>query len=123
MKIKFPYDDKRKLYKKLLSDLEKLGIPQNFNLILKDYSKNFLGRYNPNNKNLILYVYPYKKGVYMYPYEELYKTFIHEVVHSIQHNNPSFIRVKGIMHNKEFYKIYDDIIQKSYDLKILKRGG
>ena len=97
-------------------------ISKNFNLILKDYSKRLLGRYNPNNKNLTLYVYPYKRGVYMYPYEELFKTFIHEVVHFIQHNNPSFIRVKGVMHNEEFYKIYDELIQKSYDLRILKGG-
>ncbi len=122
MVIRIPFNDKQELYKKLLSDLKKLGIPKNFNLILKDYSKRLLGRYNPNNKNLTLYIYPYKKDIYMYPYEELYKTFIHEVVHSIQHNNPSFIRVKGVMHNKEFCNIYDDLIQKSYDLRILKGG-
>lgn len=122
MVVNILLNDKQELYEKLLSDLKKLGISKNFNLILKDYSKRLLGRYNPNNKNLTLYVYPYKKGLYMYPYKELYETFIHEVVHSIQHNNPSFIRVKGVMHNKEFYKIYDDLIQKSYDLGILKGG-
>lgn len=122
MVVNILLNDKQKLYEKLLSDLKKLGISKNFNLILKDYSKRLLGRYNPNNKNLTLYVYPYKKGVYMYPYEELFKTFIHEVVHSIQHNNPSFIRVKGVMHNEEFYKMYNDLIQKSYDLRILKGG-
>ena len=122
MVVNILMNDKQELYKKLLSDLKKLGISKNFNLVLKDYSKRLLGRYNPNNKNLTLYVYPYKKSTYMYPYGELYKTFIHEVVHSIQHNSPSFIRVKGVMHNKEFYKIYDTLIQKSYDLGILKGG-
>jgi len=118
--VSIPFNDKQEFYKKLLSDLKKLGIPKKFNLVLKDYSKNFFGRYNPNNKNLTLYVYPYKKGVYMYPYEELFKTFIHEVVHSIQHNNPSFIRIKGVMHNEEFHTLYNELIQKSYELKILK---
>lgn len=111
---------KVELKDRLLNDLKKLKLKVDFTLIIKGYSSSFFGRYNPNNNRLFLYVYPYPQQDFMYPYEEIFKTLLHEVCHCIQHSDKDFVRVKGVMHNKDFYLLYNSLVEKSYKLKILR---
>ena len=113
---------KQELYNRLLKDLNKLGVDTDcFDLSIRGYSKTYFGTYNPNNNKISLYVYPYKDSVFMYPYKDLFKTLLHEVSHYLQYQDPFFIRYKGIMHNKEFYLIYNKLISKSIKRGILRK--
>lgn len=103
----------QKLYSELLNDIKDLGIRADFKLILKPYSKSFYGRYNPNNRKIILYVYSNEELTKMYSYEELLLTLIHEVVHCIQWDNPNYKRVRGIMHDAEFKRIYSEYSKRA----------
>ena len=116
-----PLMTEAELKEKLVKDFKKLKIKADFDLVIKGYSSKFFGRYNPNNKRLFLYIYPYPEQTFMYPYEEIFLTFLHEVCHCIQHNDHTFVRVKGIMHNKDFYALYDGLVQKAIKSKIIKR--
>ena len=55
----------------LINDLKELGVRSDFNLELKKYSKSLFGRYLPESKRILLYVYKDKECTEMYTYEEL----------------------------------------------------
>lgn len=87
----------------LTYDLEKLGIPTDFDLCLKGYSKLYKGRYNPNNKKLTLFIFESLEGKKLLPYSQILRCAIHESTHHYQwYHEPSFKRIKGIMHNPDF---------------------
>lgn len=96
---------------KLLSDLRALGIDvRGFELVLKPFSKSYYGRYVPRSKKIFLYAYEDSETTTMYRYSNLFKTLLHEVVHHIQWSDPDYVRIKGVMHNEEFYKIYNRLL-------------
>lgn len=95
------------LYHRLMKDLSSIGLNESFTLKLKPYSKTFYGRYDPNKNTITLYVYEDEGCSKLFPYKELLLTLIHEAVHCIQWHDESFVRVKGIMHDAEFYRIYN----------------
>ena len=90
----------------LRKDLSKIGLDVKFTLSLRPYSKSYFGRYDPNKNIIILYVYKTPDGA-MYSYEDLLLTTIHEAIHCLQWSNPEFKRVKGVMHDLEFKRLYD----------------
>lgn len=92
---------------RLLSDIELLGIELDFDLIVKPYSKTFYGRYDPNTRRVFLYAYKGPKCITLYPYKDLFYTTLHEVVHHLQWSDPNFVRVRGVMHDPQFYRMYN----------------
>ena len=89
----------------LRNDLLKIGLDVDFNLSIRPYSKSYFGRYDVKSNTIILYVQKTPNGD-MYPYCDLLLTVVHEAVHCVQWSNPKYERVKGIMHNAEFKKLY-----------------
>lgn len=110
------------LKEKLLCDLRALKIDvEGFELVLKPFSKSYYGRYNPKNKKLFLYIYEDSQCTKMYSYSQLFETLLHEVVHFIQWSDPEYIRIKGIMHNREFYILYNKLLSMHKREVIRKR--
>lgn len=97
----------QELHHRLLSDLEKIGISADFTLELKPYSKIYYGRYDPNTNKVILYVYRDKGCSQVEEYKDLLMSLIHESVHYLQWTDKSFVRRKGVMHNAEFYHLFN----------------
>lgn len=104
-------------------DLKALGIDtESFELVLKPYSKTYYGSYVLEKKRVILYVFEDSERTTLFSYESLFSTAVHEVVHHIQWSNPEWKRVKGIMHDAEFYKTYNRLLRKHRIYSIVKRG-
>ena len=98
------------LARTILQDLESIGMPTDFELDLRGYSKIYEGRYDSAKKLIILYVLE-EDGEFL-PYEDIIRVAIHECVHHIQwQHDPNFVRIKGVMHNSQFkqlLKIYTE---------------
>ena len=112
---------------KLLSDLSELNLPiDEVEISLRPYSKTYYGRYFPvyNDKETkpIIYIYPYEtpEGDFM-SYDTILKTAIHELCHHIQYTNGSFVRVRGVMHNPQFWKLHNFYIERAMRYELL--GG
>ena len=112
---------------KLLSDLSKLNLPiDEVEISLRPYSKTYYGRYFPvyNDRETkpIIYIYPYEttEGDFM-NYDTILKTAIHEFCHHIQYTNGSFVRIRGIMHNPQFWKLYNLYTERARRYNLL--GG
>ena len=95
----------QELEKQLKEDISRIGLTEEFNLSLRPYSKTYFGRYDPNTSTVIIYVQKNTEGD-LYPYVDLLLTTVHEVIHCVQWHDPNFKRVKGVMHNTEFKKLY-----------------
>lgn len=96
----------------LISDLEQLGLPIDFKLDIRGYSKTYNGRYDPN-KDLIL-LYALESDGSFRPYEELLEIVVHEAVHHYQwKHQEDFVRLKGVMHNTEFWSKYNQVMTKA----------
>lgn len=97
----------------ILKDLSNLGIDcTSFELLLKPYSKTYLGRYFTLKKRVVVYVYKDKERTTVFNYKDLIDTTIHEVCHHLQWSDPEYTRVKGVMHNNEFWKLYNSYISR-----------
>ena len=100
----------------LLNDIKAVGGDvTGFELVLRPYSKTYYGRYIPSRKRVIVYVYQDSDLSELYPYEDLFATTLHEFTHHVQWSDPNFVRIKGVMHNAEFYRIYNTFMQKHKD--------
>lgn len=110
------------LKNKLLNDLKKIGICTNdFDLVLKSYSKTMYGNYSPRHKRITLYVYSDVDCLREFSYNDLLHTLIHELVHHLQYQDPEFKRIKGVMHNPQFYVKYNYLVRRARVLKLLKK--
>ena len=110
----------QELYHRLLNDLQKIGITDNFSLELRPYSKTYFGRYDPNSDRITLYVYEDESCSNYIKYEELFITLIHESIHCIQWHDKSFVRRKGVMHDAEFYRLYNYYCNKAKSMLLLR---
>lgn len=108
------------LYHRLLSDMVSIGIPTDFTLELKGFSKTYFGRYDPNSNKVTVYVCENKSCTKRYSYEDILLTCIHEAVHAIQWHDKSFVRRRGVMHNADFYRIYNMYSDKAKSLLLLR---
>lgn len=95
----------RDLEMRLRNDLSKIGLNAEFTLSLRPYSKSYFGRYDINSSTVIVYVQKTPKGE-MYSYEDILLTTIHEAIHCLQWHDPEFKRVRGVMHDLEFKRLY-----------------
>lgn len=112
---------------KLLSDLSKLNLPvDEVEITLRPYSKTYYGRYFPvyNDKETKpkIYIYPYEnsEGDLM-SYGSILSTAIHEFCHHIQYTSGSFVRNKGVMHNSQFWKLFNLYTERARRYRLL--GG
>ena len=109
------------LQSRLVSDLRSLRLPvDEVEVSIRPYSKTFYGRYFPSHddKKPRIFIYPFtdKSDEDCYPYSNLLSTAIHEMVHHLQYTNSNFIRYKGIMHNTQFWQLYNHYINRAIKL-------
>ena len=114
----------------LCLDLQKIGLfPINpiegkpeVSLILRPYSKTYYGQFHSKNNKIVLYYYKCKTGNTPhtpYRYSKLLLTAIHEAIHAKQRNDPNFVRHKGIMHDSEFYRLYNEYVKRAKELNLI----
>lgn len=96
-----------------------MGIDFTSSLELKPYSKSQWGNYNPNNDTITVYIFEEKECSNLIAYEELFKTLLHEYVHSVEWRNSNWKRLKGVMHDPLFYKIYNHLEKVAEKVGIL----
>lgn len=115
------------LLDKLTKDLKALRIPiEEVGLEIRPFSTTYYGRYFPSiNERRAkpkIFLYPYKNNEgELYEYEKILEILIHEMVHHIQYTSPSFVRVKGIMHDPNFWKLYNRYLEKAEDFGIYRK--
>ena len=113
--------DEAELYQRIMFNLVEMGMPiDEVTIELRPYSVTYYGRYFPNTKKIYVYPYENKEGDFM-SYSDILCTIIHEMVHHIQHQDPNFKRQKGVMHNPQFWQLYNHFLDRAIDLNILKR--
>lgn len=95
----------QELEMRLRNDLSKIGLDVEFTLSLRPYSKSYFGRYDVNTSTVIVYVQKTPDGD-MYSYEDILLTTVHEAIHCKQWHDPKYKRVKGVMHDIEFKRLY-----------------
>lgn len=109
------------LYQRLVNDLVSLKLPvEEINLVLRPYSSTYYGRYFPSSNKVFIYPYKNEKGEFL-DYSDILCTTIHEMVHHIQHQDPTFVRRKGVMHNPQFWCLYNHFVSRAVKLGIISR--
>lgn len=101
---------KEEIYRELIN----IGMPTDVDIVIKGYSKSDYGNYNPNLKRITLFILDENGEIY--PKREYMDTVIHEMVHHYQWNHTVYRRIKGIMHNAEFYKLFNTYYKLWEDL-------
>lgn len=88
-------------YTRLQQDLESLGIPTDFSIIISDEIGSYWGLYYPAKKLIKSYV----SGL---SYETAFPHILHESLHHYQHQHQhGFKRSKGVMHDSFFTELYE----------------
>lgn len=119
--------NQEELLARLLSDLTQLNLPVNeVDLIIRPYSRTLYGRYFPvyDEKRVRpkIHIYPYKnKNAELLDYSMIIDTAIHEFCHHIQYSSGTFKRVKGVMHDTEFWKLHHHYTERARKYQIV--GG
>lgn len=114
------------IYCRLVSDLRSLKLPvDEVELYIRPYSKTFYGRYFPSYDDTTkprIYIYPFinENSVECYPYNQILSTAIHEIVHHIQYTNSNFIRYKGVMHDTQFWQLYNHYMNRAIKMNIME---
>lgn len=78
--------------------------------------------YNEKQTRPKIYVYPYEtKEEDLMSYDLILETSIHEFCHHIQYTSGSFVRNKGVMHDTQFWKLYNHYIERAKKYQLI--GG
>ena len=114
------------VFDRLLHDLKILGLPvDEVSLELRPYSKTYYGNYFPTEDPELkprVWIYPYRSAEGMYlSYSKICESGIHEMCHHIQYKDPSYKRKRGVMHDTDFWNLYNFYITKAKNLGILKQ--
>ena len=115
------------LLTKLLFDLTNLNLPiDEVEVSLRPFSKTYYGRYFPvHNEDTLkprIFIYPYEnKNEKFMDYYKVLQIAIHEFCHHIQYTNRSFIRTRGVMHDPNFWKLYNHYCSRAVSKQII--GG
>ena len=119
--------NQEELKTRLLFDLSQINLPVNeVDLFIRPFSKTYYGRYFPvhNDKETRpkIYIYPYEnnKGD-LIDYNTILQTSIHELCHHIQYTSGSFVRSKGVMHDPQFWKLYNYYVERARKYQLI--GG
>lgn len=106
------------LKQKLLKDIDTVGLPTDFELELRGYSKTYNGRYDIKKEKVILY--SLKKNGELRDYRILLRYTIHEAIHHYQWKHDiNYVRKRGVMHNAEFYKLENYYLEKAEKLNLI----
>lgn len=116
------------LRNRILSDFTALGLPiHEVTLVFRPYSKTYYGRYYPtedeSRQKAKVAIYPYELNGDFMDYGLIMSTGIHELCHHIQYTCGYYVRRKGVMHNTNFWKLYNHYMLKAYQLGIIQKGG
>ena len=96
------------LKRALIADLKRIGIySSDLMLELRPYSKSYFGRYYIERRLIVLYVYRDKEQEKPFDYIDLLSTAVHEACHHLQWTDPNFLRKKNVMHDKEFWDLWN----------------
>lgn len=104
---------REELKTQLLSDLSQLNLPvDEVDLFIRPFSKTYYGRYFPvyddSQQKPKIYIYPYENtDEDLMGYDQILDTAIHEFCHHIQYTNSCFVRNRGVMHDTQFWKLYN----------------
>lgn len=116
-----------RLKHKLTLDLRRLGLPvDEVSFEIRGYSKSKYGNYYPSFitkdgvARVLIYPYIYENNEVMFPYSFLLSTAIHEMCHHLQYTNPAYVRLKGVMHDENFWILYNQYIESA---KLTKKIG
>ena len=102
----------------LKSDIKLLGLPTDFDLEFRGFSANYYGRYYIKDKKIVVYILDNNEN--QLPYHEILDTVLHEAIHHYQHHYEiGFIRMKGVMHNLNFHKMYAEKKSKLIELEVI----
>lgn len=119
--------NQEELKSRLLSDLSLINLPvYEVNLVLRPYSKTYYGRYfpvyNEDRTTPKIYIYPYENvDEDLMEYDTILQTAIHEFCHHIQYTSGSFVRNKGVMHDSQFWKLYNHYLERARKYELI--GG
>lgn len=119
--------NQEELKARLLSDLSLLNLPvDEVDLFIRPFSKTYYGRYFPvyDEKQIRpkIYIYPYENTKEdLMSYDQILGTSIHEFCHHIQYVSGSFVRNKGVMHDPQFWKLYNHYIERAKKYQLI--GG
>ena len=90
--------------------IERYAKNGDFTLILKTrYCKSYYGKYRGHIKEITLYVCRDVEGNF-YPLHQLLHTLFHEISHHDEYQEKGFKRLRGVMHSKRFYEIYNQYL-------------
>lgn len=112
---------------RLLSDLSQLNMPvYEVDLQLRPFSKTLYGRYFPVYDEQVMpkiYIYPYedKNNTSFMDYYTILQTAVHELCHHIQYTSGSFVRSKGVMHDTQFWRLYNHYMNRARKFQMI--GG
>lgn len=110
--------ERHMLREKLFNDLNRLELPvDDVEVEFRPFSKTYFGNYLPGKNKIFLYPYKNRFGELM-DYSEIIKVAIHEFTHHLQYCDPSFVRLKGVMHNAQFWSMYNNTIDHAKQLGI-----
>lgn len=99
--------------KRIAKDLLKMGLVVRSDITLRPYSKTMNGYYDPNTDLIVVYVYDDRDNELYADYNMIFCTVLHEYVHSLQHRSSKWRRRKGVMHDVEFWVIYNNLVAQA----------
>lgn len=107
---------KEQLEETLVGVLKYVGIDTSImHFRVKRYSKKYAGVYHPNTTNTFVYLIKdidENGNVIPFTMLELVYTSIHEACHAIQWHDENYKRIKGVMHDEQFYKLYNMYVSR-----------
>lgn len=119
--------NQEELKTRLLFDLSQVNLPvDEVELSLRPFSKTYYGRYFPvyddKETKPKIYIYPFENtnGDLM-DYDVILQTAIHEFCHHVQYTSGSFVRSKGVMHDPQFWKLYNHYVERARKYQLI--GG
>lgn len=119
--------NQEELKTRILSDLSQINLPVNeVDLYIRPFSKTYYGNYFPvyDEKRVKpkIYIYPYENEEEdLMDYDRILETSIHEFCHHVQYTSGYFVRYKGVMHDTQFWKLYNHYINRAKKYQLL--GG
>lgn len=105
----------------LKRSLKLLGLPTDFNLELRGYSKTYNGVYLVAKKTVV--VYHLEEDNTLRRLDTLLKVTIHEAIHHYQYcHQEGYVRYAGVMHDTTFIRMYNFYIDKALKLNLIERS-
>lgn len=97
------------LHDKIIFDLKLMGLDVRLPIVFRPYSKTMWGYYDAVKDCIVVYAYSDKSHKRMVHYNILFRTVLHEYVHALQRKASAWKRYRGVMHDAEFWRIYNSL--------------